>query len=62
VSSLFGGHSIILWQAALSGTVCREAFGRNREAVHRACAKQAQMKIPSPEDYERTAIKIEPAT
>ena len=31
----------------------QEALGHNSKAVHRAYAKRALMKLPSPEDYER---------
>src|ERR1039457_1467871 len=33
----------------------QEALGHNSKAVHRAYAKRALMKIPSPEDYEQQA-------
>lgn len=33
----------------------QEALGHNSKAVHRACAKKAQMKIPSLEEYENRA-------
>jgi hypothetical protein len=37
-------------------------LGHNSKAVHRACAEQALMKIPSLEDYEpRATAKVEPA-
>jgi integrase len=39
----------------------QEALGHNSNAVHRAYAKRALMKIPSLEDYEqRAATKVEP--
>ena len=39
----------------------QEALGHNSNAVHRAYAKRALMKIPSLEDYEqRAAVKVEP--
>ena len=38
----------------------QEALGHNSQAVHRAYAKGALMKLPSLEDYEkRTAVKVE---
>lgn len=38
----------------------QEALGHNSKAVHRAYAKQALMKIPSLEEYERkAAAKVE---
>ena len=33
----------------------QEALGHNSKAVHRAYAKNAQMKLPSLEEYERTS-------
>jgi hypothetical protein len=39
----------------------QEALGHNSKAVHRAYAKRALMKIPSLEDYEQRAAKVEPA-
>jgi len=40
----------------------QEALGHNSNAVHRAYAKRALMKIPSLEDCEQgTAEKVEPA-
>jgi hypothetical protein len=40
----------------------QEALGHNSNAVHRAYAKQALMKIPSLEDYEQlAAAKVETA-
>jgi hypothetical protein len=37
-------------------------LGHNSNAVHRAYAKRALMKIPSLEDYEKqAAMKVEPA-
>jgi integrase len=40
----------------------QEALGHNSNAVHRAYAKRALMKIPSLEDYEqRAAVKVAPA-
>ena len=35
----------------------QEALGHNSNAVHRAYAKRALMKIPSLEDYEQRAEK-----
>ena len=37
----------------------QEALGHNSKAVHRAYAKRASMKIPSLEDYEKKAGKID---
>jgi integrase len=34
----------------------QEALGHNSNAVHRASAKRALMKIPSLEDYEQKAL------
>ena len=39
----------------------QEALGHNSKAVHSAYAKRALMKIPSLEDYEQRAAKVEPA-
>jgi integrase len=39
----------------------QEALGHNSNAVHRAYAKRAQMKLPSLEDYEQRAVGAEPA-
>jgi hypothetical protein len=40
----------------LPGTVRTEGIGHNSNAVHRAYAKRALMKIPSLEDYEQRVI------
>jgi hypothetical protein len=34
----------------------QEALGHNSEAVHRAYAKEALVKIPSLEDYEQMGV------
>ena len=40
----------------------QEALGHTNKAVHRAYAKRALMKLPSLEQYEHAAAKVEPGT
>jgi hypothetical protein len=40
----------------------QEALGHNSNAVRRAYAKRALMKLPSLEQYEQAAVKREPST
>jgi hypothetical protein len=48
----------VAWSEGLPERFAQEAVGHNSQAVHRAYAKKAQVKVPSLEELERKIVPL----